>query len=94
MRKKNKLFINLLAIALIIWIVVLIKQQLNISQYKDDIKVLSQKIDIAEKNLQENKQYLEEEKQNANSLEYIEKLARDKLGMYLQNERVYIDSNM
>ena len=82
MRKKNKLFINLLAIALIIWIVVLIKQQLNISQYKDDIKVLSQKIDIAEKNLQENKQYLEEEKQNANSLEYIEKLARDKLGMY------------
>lgn len=94
MRKKNKLFINLLAIALIIWIVVLIKQQLNISQYKDDIKVLSQKIDIAEKNLQENKQYLEEEKQNANSLEYIEKLAREKLGMYLQNERVYVDSNM
>ena len=36
----------------------------------------------------------EQEKQNITSLDYIEKLAREKLGMYLQNERVYIDSNM
>ena len=70
------------------------KQQLNISQYKDDINVLSQKIEVAEEKLQQDKQYLEEEKQNTNSLEYIEKLAREKLGMYLPNERVYIDSNM
>ena len=94
MRKKNKLFTNLLIIAIIVWAVVLIKQQLNISQYKDDINMLSQKIEVAEEKLQQDKQYLEEEKQNTNSLEYIEKLAREKLGMYLPNERVYIDSNM
>ena len=56
--------------------------------------MLSQKIEVAEEKLQQDKQYLEEEKQNTNSLEYIEKLAREKLGMYLPNERVYIDSNM
>ena len=94
MKKKNSMFFNLLIIAFVIWMVVLIKQQLNISQYKNDVKTLSQKIEVAEENLQQDNQYLEEEKQNTNSLEYIEKLARDKLGMYLQNERVYIDSNM
>lgn len=31
--------------------------------------------------------------QNINSPEYIEKLAREKLGMYLPNEKVYIDIN-
>ena len=92
--KKNKLLRNAFIIALIIWIVMLIKQQINISQYKDDIKDLSSKIEVAEKELDENKQNLEQEKKNTDSLEYIEKLAREKLGMYLQNERVYIDSNM
>ena len=92
--KKNKLIRNAFIIALIIWIVMLIKQQLNISQYQDEIKELSSKIDVAENELNQNKQDLEQEKKNTDSLEYIEKLAREKLGMYLQNERVYIDSNM
>ena len=90
--KKNKLLRNAFIIALIIWIVMLIKQQINISQYKDDIKDLSSKIEVAEKELDENKQTLEQEKKNTDSLEYIEKLAREKLGMYLPNERVYVDS--
>ena len=90
--KKNKLLRNAFIIALIIWIVMLIKQQINISQYKDDIKELSSKIEVAEKELDDNKQNLEQEKKNTDSLEYIEKLAREKLGMYLPNERVYVDS--
>ena len=90
--KKNKLLMNAFIIALIIWIVMLIKQQINISQYKDDIKDLSLKIEVAEKELDDNKQNLEQEKKNTDSLEYIEKLAREKLGMYLPNERVYVDS--
>ena len=94
MKKKNNLFRNFLIIAFIIWAVMLIKQQLNISQYNEDLKNLSEKIEVAEDELNQNKQDLEEEKQNINSTEYIEKLAREKLGMYLQNERVYIDSNM
>lgn len=92
--KKGKLLKKAFVIALIIWIVMLIKQQINISQYKSEIKTLTSKIEVAEDELNENKQSLAQEKENTNSLEYIEKLAREKLGMYLQNERVYIDSNM
>ena len=92
--KKSKLLRNAFLIALIVWIVMLIKQQISIVQYKDDLKNLSSKIEVAENELNQNKQDLEQEKKNTDSLEYIEKLAREKLGMYLQNERVDIDSNM
>ncbi len=92
--KKNKLFRNLMIIAFIVWAVVIIKQQFNISQYKSELETLSSKIEIAEDELNQNKKELEEENANINSSEYIEKLAREKLGMYLQNERVYVDSNM
>ncbi len=91
---KKTLFRNILIISFIIWSIFLIKQQLNIIQYKDEIKALSSKIEVAEEKLDDNKKSLEAEKQNTNSLEYIEKLAREKLGMYLPNERVYVDSNM
>ena len=92
--KKSKLLRNAFVIALIVWIVMLIKQQLNIMQYKDEITVLSSKIEVAEDELNQNKQNLEQKKQDTQSLEYIEQVAREKLGMYLQNERVYVDSNM
>ena len=92
--KKGKLLRNTFVIALIVWIVMLIKQQINIKQYKDEIDVLSSKIEVAEDELNQNKQDLEQKKKNTQSLEYIEQIAREKLGMYLQNERVYVDSNM
>ena len=92
--KKSKLLRNAFLIALIVWIVMLIKQQISIVQYKDDLKNLSSKIEVAENELNQNKENLEQEKQNIKSIDYIEKLAREKLGMYLQNERVYVDSNM
>ena len=91
--KKSKLLRNAFLIALIVWIVMLIKQQISIVQYKDDLKNLSSKIEVAENELNQNKENLEQEKQNIKSIDYIEKLAREKLGMYLQNERVYIDNN-
>ena len=92
--KKGKLLRNAFVVALIVWIVMLIKQQINIKQYKDEINVLSSKIEVAEDELNQNKQDLEQKKQDTQSLEYIEQVAREKLGMYLQNERVYVDSNM
>ena len=92
--KKGKLLRNAFIIALIVWIVMLIKQQINIKQYKDEIDVLSSKIEVAEDELNQNKKDLEQKKENTQSLEYIEQVAREKLGMYLQNERVYVDSNM
>lgn len=92
--KKSKLLRNAFIIALIIWIVMLIKQQINIMQYKDELEVLSSKIEVAEDELNQNKQDLKQKEEDTKSLEYIEKVAREKLGMYLQNERVYVDSNM
>ena len=92
--KKGKLLRNAFVIALIVWIVMLIKQQINIKQYKDEINVLSSKIEVAEDELNQNKQDLKQKEQDTQSLEYIVKIAREKLGMYLQNERVYVDSNM
>ena len=91
--KKNKFLMPVFLIALIVWGVVLIRQQKNIMQYQKEIKELSAKINVAQDELEQNKQNLEEEINKSNSPEYIEKLAREKLGMYLQNERVYVDSN-
>ena len=92
--KKSKLLRNAFVIALIVWIVMLIKQQITISQYKDELKELTAKIEVSEDELNQNKQDLEQKKKDTESLEYIEKLAREKLGMYLPNERVYVDSNI
>ncbi len=39
----------------------------------------------------EEQEKLKEEKENINSKEYIEEIAREKLDMYLPNEKVYID---
>ena len=91
--KKNKFLIPIFFIALIIWGVVLIRQQKNIIQYQREIKELSAKINVAQDELNQSKQNLEEEINKSNSPEYIEKVAREKLGLYLQNERVYVDSN-
>ena len=87
--KNNKLLKSVFVIALIIWAVMLIKQQISIQQYKEELNVLASKIE-----LNNNKEDLEQKKENTQSLEYIENVAREKLGMYLQNERVYVDSNM
>ena len=40
---------------------------------------------------EEKKEKLLETKSNINSKEYIEQVAREKLDMYLPNEKVYID---
>ena len=41
---------------------------------------------------QATKETLLKTKERVNSTEYIEDVAREKLGMYLPNERVYVDS--
>ena len=92
--RKSKLLKIVFFIALAVWVIMLLKQQISLEQYKDEIQVLSTKIEVAEDELNQNKEYLEEEAERTKSLEYIEKIAREKLGMYLQNERVYVDSNM
>ena len=86
--KKNKFLIPVFLIAIIVWGVVLIRQQKNIIQYQKEIKELSTKINVAQDELDQNKQNLEEE---IIKIVHPDDLAE--LGMYLQNERVYVDSN-
>ena len=66
---------------------VFISQQKMINSYNTEIKNLETKISKEE----ETKDSLNEVKKNVDSTEYIEEIAREKLGMYLPNERVYID---
>lgn len=86
---KKKFKINRI---IIIWIIiyvlyVIISRQQVLSSYK---KEEQNYLDLIAQEKQRNAELLEE-KENINSTEFIEEIARDKLGMYLPNERVYID---
>lgn len=66
---------------------IFISQQKMLNTYNSDV----QKYETSLAKEEETKESLLEIKENVNSPEYIEKIAREKLGMYLPNERVYID---
>ena len=84
----KKLCKKLMLVGLGIYILCMfISQQQTLNRYKKEVKEYDVQIEEAE----ETKQSLLEMKENVNSPEYIEKIAREKLGMYLPNERVYID---
>ena len=86
---KKKLKINrLIIIAVILYFVyVIISQQQTLNSYKQEAATYENQINTAN----EETTQLKEIKNNINSTEYIENIAREKLGMYLPNERVYID---
>ena len=77
----------LLLIALCYVVNIFISQQKTLNTYISEINEYEEKIEKAE----DTKESLVAMKENVNSPEYIEKIAREKLGMYLPNERVYID---
>ena len=85
LKKHYKIVLLCVLIGYIISVV--ISQQKMLNSYNAEIKNLEKQIAKEEKT----KESLEEIKENINSPEYIEKIAREKLGMYLPNERVYID---
>lgn len=64
-----------------------INQQKSINAYNNEQEILRNKI----KDQKEYNQSLLATKENISSPEYIEQLAREKLDMYLPNEKVYID---
>ena len=86
--KKHNLLKKILLIGIIIYIaIIFIDQQKTLDSYKEAQKYNAKK-------LEEEKEYqtkLIAMQENINSTEYIEQIARDKLYMYLPNERVYID---
>lgn len=86
MKKVNfkKIFILVFAIYVIYTFFV---QQQTLNAYKAEENKYAKKIEEAEKEQEK----LIQTKNNINSDEYIEQIAREKLDMYLPNERVYID---
>lgn len=86
---KKKLKINRLIIigVLIYFVFVLVSQQRTMNAYQEEAKIYENQIVEAQEKTEE----LKDIKNNIDSTEYIEDVAREKLGMYLPNERVYID---
>ena len=89
--KKKKLYKRLLIILVLIYsIFTLSNQQKVLNQYSKNSKELACKI----KEQQTYNGELVSKKENVNSKEFIEQMAREKLEMYYPNERVYIDKGM
>ena len=87
MKKKNLIKKSLFVVAIIYVTTIFINQQKSLNSYKNEQDILNQK--IAQQ--KEYKEPLLQTKENISSPEYIEEIAREKLDMYLPNEKVYID---
>ena len=88
--KTNKIYKKLFIIGIAIYLMyIFANQQKTINSYKTAEQYYTDQIEekIAYK------QTLYNTKNNINSEEYIEEAAREKLDMYLPNERVYIDAS-
>ena len=91
MRKNKKIYKSLLILIIGIYaIFTLINQQKMLNQYTSNVEELSKEIQKEK----ETKEELAQKKDNVDSLEYIEQMAREKLDMYYPNERVYIDAGV
>ena len=91
MKKSKKILRNLLIIAIAIYVIyIFINQQKTLNEYSKNTEELNQQI-ASEKQKNED---LNQQKENVNSLKFIEEMAREKLDMYHPNERVYVDQGM
>jgi cell division protein FtsB len=81
---------NIVVIVFIIYaMTTFMNQEKVLSSYKEQEQQVANEIEEA-------KEYQEElniSKENANSLEYIEQVAREKLNMYYPNEKIYVDNS-
>lgn len=86
----KKIYRNIIIVICIAYfLVTVVAQQKKLNQYKTEANTYTQQLQEA----RDKNSALQETKANANSTEYIEETAREKLDMYLPNERVYIDSS-
>ena len=85
--KSNKMFNIILVLFIIYALFTFSNQQKKINSYEKDIAYYTTQIE----DLNSEKEELLAIQENVNSPEYIEEVAREKLDMYLPNERVYVD---
>ena len=86
MRKLKKLAFIVIAVYAV---VTFVNQEKILNSYREQQTEIANQIEDAE----EQKEQLTISKENANSLEYIEQVAREKLNMYYPNERIYVDNS-
>lgn len=91
MRKNKKIYRKLFILIVGIYVIfTLVNQQKTLNLYRQNSKELASQIE-------DQKAYKEElsnQKDDVTSEEFIEETAREKLDMYLPNEKVYIDRGM
>lgn len=81
---------NMAVIAFIIYaMTTFIDQEKVLSSYREQEAEVANQIEEAIEYQEE----LNVSKENANSLEYIEQIAREKLNMYYPNEKIYVDNS-
>lgn len=87
----KKIYMKIIILMVAIYAICTIaSQQKVLNQYNQDKVELSKKIEEQE----QTKEELIKRKEDVNSLDFIEQVAREKLDMYYPNERVYVDSGM
>ena len=79
----------LIVVFMIYFVITIYNQQKTLNSYRNNIASVEKEINEKV----EQKEALLSMKENANSLEYIERIAREKLHMYKPTEKVYIDIN-
>lgn len=87
--KINKMMNLILLLTIIYAIFTFINQQTKLNSYNQEISYYTTQI----QDLKDKKEELLATQENVNSPEYIEKVARESLDMYLPNETVYVDVN-
>ena len=86
----NKLIKKVCFIGITIYVMcIFMNQQKTLNSYKTSQEYYKKEIETK----LAYQETLKETKSNINSKEYIEQVAREKLDMYLPNEKVYIDKN-
>ena len=91
MKTKKKIYTKIIIFLVAFYaIFTFTNQQITLNEYDNDCKELEVKIEQAKSEKQE----LDQKKEDVNSLDFIEQLAREKLDMYLPNEKVYVDSGL
>lgn len=87
--KINKIMNLILIITIIYACISFFNSQVKLNDYSKDISYYNSQIE----ELKAKKEELSATQENVNSPEYIEKMARENLEMYLPNETVYVVSN-
>lgn len=91
MKKSKKIIRNIIIAIIFIYVVfIFVNQQKTLNEYTKSTEELSQQIEDEK----QNKEELSKKKDDVNSNEFIEEMAREKLDMYYPNERVYVDQGM